>query len=63
MDHRILPDLFVLLEAVQSGSLTKAARNLHTVQSNVTAPLMVLQGTPGTQAATNTAMLGSNELI
>ncbi len=47
MDHRVLPDLIVLLEAVRSGSLTKAARNLHTVQSNVTARIRILEQAVG----------------
>jgi DNA-binding transcriptional LysR family regulator len=47
MDARILPDLMVFLEVVRSGSLTRAARRLNTVQSNVTARIKILEGAVG----------------
>lgn len=43
MDARTLPDLAVFLEVVRSGSLTKAARRLNMVQSNVTARIKKLE--------------------
>lgn len=47
VDPRILPDMMVLLEVVRAGSLTKAAKKLHTVQSNVTARIKVLETAVG----------------
>jgi len=47
MDHRILPDLIVLLEVARAGSLTRAARRLHTVQSNLTARIRLLEQETG----------------
>src|SRR5690242_12275560 len=44
MNARDLPDLVVFLEVVRAGSLTRAARSLHTVQSNVTARIKSLEG-------------------
>lgn len=43
MDPRSLPDLAVFLEVVRSGSITRAARRLNTVQSNVTARIKKLE--------------------
>ena len=43
MDTRILPDVLVYLEVVRSGSLTRAAERLHTVQPNVTARIKKLE--------------------
>jgi DNA-binding transcriptional LysR family regulator len=43
MDARLLPDMVVFLEVVKAGSLTKAAQRLHTVQSNVTARMKILE--------------------
>jgi LysR family transcriptional regulator, cell division regulator len=39
-----LPDLVVFLEVVRAGSLTRAAKTLHMVQSNVTARIKRLEG-------------------
>lgn len=47
MDHWILPDLIIFLEVVRAGSLTEAARRLHTVQSNVTARIKRLERATG----------------
>ena len=43
----MLPDLMVFLEAVRAGSLTRAASRLHTVQSNVTARIKLLERAVG----------------
>jgi DNA-binding transcriptional LysR family regulator len=43
VDPKILPDLLVLLEVVRSGSITRAAQRLNTVQSNVTARIAKLE--------------------
>jgi DNA-binding transcriptional LysR family regulator len=43
VDAKILPDLLVLLEVVRSGSITRAAQRLNTVQSNVTARIAKLE--------------------
>jgi DNA-binding transcriptional LysR family regulator len=43
MDARIVPDLLVFREVVEQGSITRAARKLHTVQSNVTARIKKLE--------------------
>lgn len=48
MDARILPDLLVYLEVARSGSLTRAAERLHTVQPNVTARIQKLEEALGT---------------
>lgn len=45
---RDLPDLIVFLEAARAGSLTSAAKTLHTVQSNVTARVKSLERALGT---------------
>jgi DNA-binding transcriptional LysR family regulator len=42
-----LPDLIVFLEVVRAGSLTRAAKRLHTVQSNVTARIKSLERAAG----------------
>jgi DNA-binding transcriptional LysR family regulator len=47
VDPRILPDLMVFLEVVRAGSLTRAARRLNTVQSNVTARIKILESALG----------------
>jgi DNA-binding transcriptional LysR family regulator len=47
MDPRILPDMMVFLEVVRAGSLTRAARRLNTVQSNVTARIKILEAAFG----------------
>jgi len=47
VDPRILPDMMVLLEVVRAGSLTRAAKRLHTVQSNVTARIKLLEAAVG----------------
>jgi DNA-binding transcriptional LysR family regulator len=43
VDPKILPDLLVFLEVVRSGSITRAAQRLNTVQSNVTARILKLE--------------------
>ena len=43
MDPHLFPDVLVFLEVVRSGSITKAARQLNTVQSNVTARIKKLE--------------------
>ena len=43
MDPRLLPDVLVFLQVVRSGSISKAANQLHTVQSNVTARIKKLE--------------------
>src|ERR1700693_2804453 len=43
MDPHLLPDVLVFLHVVRSGSITKAANQLHTVQSNVTARIKKLE--------------------
>lgn len=48
MDARLLPDLLVLREVARTGSLTRAATHLHTVQSNVTARIQKLEEAAGT---------------
>jgi DNA-binding transcriptional LysR family regulator len=47
MDPRVLPDLMVFLEVARAGSLTRAASRLHTVQSNVTARIKLLERAVG----------------
>src|SRR6185312_35587 len=49
MDSRLLPDLLVFLEAARSGSLTRAAQRLNTVQPNVTARIRKLETALGTK--------------
>jgi LysR family transcriptional regulator, cell division regulator len=41
--HHLLPDVLIFLNAVRSGSITKAANRLNTVQSNVTARIKKLE--------------------
>ena len=43
MDPHLLPDVLVFLNVVRSGSITKAANQLNTVQSNVTARIKKLE--------------------
>jgi LysR family transcriptional regulator, cell division regulator len=43
VDPHLLPDVLVFLAVVRSGSITKAARQLNTVQSNVTARIKKLE--------------------
>jgi LysR family transcriptional regulator, cell division regulator len=43
MDSHLLPDVLVFLNVVRSGSITKAANQLNTVQSNVTARMKKLE--------------------
>jgi DNA-binding transcriptional LysR family regulator len=43
MDPHLLPDVLVFLQVVRSGSITKAADQLNTVQSNVTARIKKLE--------------------
>ena len=43
MDSHLLPDVLTFLNVVRSGSITKAANHLNTVQSNVTARIKKLE--------------------
>jgi DNA-binding transcriptional LysR family regulator len=43
MDSHLLPDVLIFLNVVRSGSITKAAKQLNTVQSNVTARIKKLE--------------------
>src|ERR1700689_1032002 len=43
MDPHLLPDVLVFLNVVRSGRITKAALQLNTVQSNVTARIKKLE--------------------
>ena len=43
MDSHLLPDVLIFLNVVRSGSITKAANQLNTVQSNVTARIKKLE--------------------
>jgi DNA-binding transcriptional LysR family regulator len=52
---RFLPDLLVFLEVARSGSISKAARRLHTVQTNVSARMQKLEATLGSKLLTRTA--------
>jgi DNA-binding transcriptional LysR family regulator len=47
MDPHLLPDVLIFLNAVRSGSITKAANHLNTVQSNVTARIKKLEDALG----------------
>jgi DNA-binding transcriptional LysR family regulator len=43
MDPHLLPDILIFLSVARSGSITKAANHLNTVQSNVTARIKKLE--------------------
>jgi DNA-binding transcriptional LysR family regulator len=47
MDSHLLPDVLVFLKVVRAGSITKAATQLNTVQSNVTARIQKLEDALG----------------
>ncbi|MBV8276819.1 MAG: LysR family transcriptional regulator [Verrucomicrobia bacterium] len=47
MDPKLLPDVLVFLEVAISGSISKAARRLHTVQTNVSARMQKLEAALG----------------
>jgi LysR family transcriptional regulator, cell division regulator len=47
MDPKLLPDVLVFLEVALSGSISKAARRLHTVQTNVSARMQKLEAALG----------------
>jgi DNA-binding transcriptional LysR family regulator len=49
MNPRLLPDLLVFLEVARSGSISKAARRLHTVQTNVSARMQKLESALGSK--------------
>jgi LysR family transcriptional regulator, cell division regulator len=49
MNPRLLPDLLVFLEVARSGSISKAARRLHTVQTNVSARMQKLEAALGSR--------------
>ena len=48
MDASLLPDLLVFAEAVRAGSVTAAAERLHTVQSNASMRIKLLERALGT---------------
>jgi DNA-binding transcriptional LysR family regulator len=52
---RFLPDLLIFLEVARSGSISKAARRLHTVQTNVSARMQKLEAVLGSKLLTRTA--------
>jgi DNA-binding transcriptional LysR family regulator len=52
---RFLPDLLIFLEVARSGSISKAARRLHTVQTNVSARMQKLEAALGSKLLTRTA--------
>jgi DNA-binding transcriptional LysR family regulator len=47
VNPRVIPDLLVFLEVARSGSISKAARRLHTVQTNVSARMQKLESALG----------------
>jgi Transcriptional regulator len=49
MNPRLLPDLLVFLEVARSGSISKASRRLHTVQTNVSARIQKLETALGSK--------------
>ncbi len=55
MNPRLLPDLLMFLEVARSGSISKAARRLHTVQTNVSARMQKLEAALGSTLLTRTA--------
>jgi LysR family transcriptional regulator, cell division regulator len=55
MDPKLLPDLLVFLEVAHSGSISKAARRLHTVQTNVSARMQKLEAALGRRLLTRTS--------
>ena len=55
MDPKLLPDLLVFLEVARSGSISKAARQLHTVQTNVSARMQKLEAALGQKLLTRTS--------
>jgi DNA-binding transcriptional LysR family regulator len=55
MNPRFLPDLLIFLEVARAGSISKAARRLHTVQTNVSARMQKLEAALGSRLLTRTA--------
>jgi LysR family transcriptional regulator, cell division regulator len=55
MNPRLLPDLLMFLEVARSGSISKAARRLHTVQTNVSARMQKLEAALGSTLLRRTA--------
>jgi DNA-binding transcriptional LysR family regulator len=55
MDPKLLPDLVVFFEVVRSGSISKAARRLHMVQTNVSARMQKLEAALGQRLLTRTS--------
>jgi DNA-binding transcriptional LysR family regulator len=55
MNPRLLPDLLIFLEVARSGSISKAARRLHTVQTNVSARMQKLEAALGNKLLMRTA--------
>jgi LysR family transcriptional regulator, cell division regulator len=54
MDPKLLPDILVFLEVAQVGSISQAARRLHTVQTNVSARIQKLESALGQKLLTRT---------
>ena len=55
MDPKLLPDLLIFCEVVRSCSLSKAARRLHMVQTNVSARMQKREGSLGQRLLTRTS--------
>jgi DNA-binding transcriptional LysR family regulator len=55
VNPRVLPDLLIFLEVARLGSISKAARRLHTVQTNVSARMQKLEATLGSRLLTRTS--------
>jgi DNA-binding transcriptional LysR family regulator len=55
VNPKLLPDLLIFLEVARSGSISKAARRLHTVQTNVSARMQKLEAALGGKLLTRTA--------
>jgi DNA-binding transcriptional LysR family regulator len=55
MNPRLLPDLLVFLEVARSGSISTAARRLHTVQTNVSARMQKLEAALGSELLIRTS--------
>jgi DNA-binding transcriptional LysR family regulator len=55
MDPKLLPDILIFLQVARAGSISKAARRLHTVQTNVSARIQKLESELGRQLLTRTA--------
>jgi LysR family transcriptional regulator, cell division regulator len=54
MNPKLLPDLLVFLEVARSGSISKAAHKLYTVQTNVSARMQKLESALGSRLLVRT---------